>query len=125
MVTTFKDEIEDEGFKSMEASAEFTWKPVEFPESSKPIQDDRDPNPFSWHNFLLEYYRESVRDRLDYIRVVNVESGFYQELREKHHDNWETVELCREILWENVRLIDRLQEGIGNDRTEIKKLSRV
>ena len=126
MVTTFKDEIKYEGFKSMEASAEFIWQPVEFPESIEPARDDQDffcIRP--WQTFLKEYYEESINEKLGYIKSVNSENKLFQEIREKHHDNWEIVEMCREILFENVKLINRLQEGIENDRTEIKKLSRV
>lgn len=141
---------EDEGFKTMEASPEFKWKLAPMPEMDQKtdalwnqgvidflkssdwekyrlILPDRseaksDPNPFSWPKFLLEYYEESIRDRLELIQFVNTESGFYQGLRENHPNDREVVETCREILFENAKLVSRLQGGIENDRAEIKKL---
>lgn len=74
---------------------------------------------------LKKYYEESIEDGLGYIQSVNSENKVFQRIRETHQDDWQVVELCREILFENSKLINHLKEGIENDRQEIKKLSRV
>jgi hypothetical protein len=153
MVIGYRQHTE-ENFKTTEASSELKWKLAPMPEMDQETDDlwkegmivflngnywkeykrsffreDQEgqysPRDHSWPTFLKEYYEEGIAERLDYIQVASSETKLFQEIREKHHDNWEIVEMCREILFENVKLINRLQEGIENDRTEIKKLSRV
>jgi hypothetical protein len=72
---------------------------------------------------LKELYEDWIYEDLDHIKFIHTENKVFQRIREKHQDEWETVDLCREILFENVKLIDFLKEGIENDRQSIKKLS--
>jgi hypothetical protein len=109
-----------------EVEGEVLWKVVEFPESIEPAQDDQGSEEKKiFGNILKEYYEASIEERLEYIKFIGAENKTFQELRENHQDDWEIVELCREILFKNAKLINFLQEGIGNDRKEIRKLSRV
>jgi hypothetical protein len=114
MVTKDKDEIEDEGL----------WKVVEFPEPIEPAQDDQGSEEKKiFGNILKEYYEASIEDGLDYIKFLNSENKVFQELRENHQDNWEVVELCRETLFDNAKLIKFLTGRIEDDGEKIKKLS--
>ncbi len=72
---------------------------------------------------LKEFYEYSIAERLDHIRFIGSENKVFQGIREQNQDNWQIVELCREILFENVKSVEYYMEGIENDRAEIKKLS--
>ena len=71
---------------------------------------------------VKEIYEESTRERLDYIRKINSENKIYQALRERNPENAVIRLVCQEILYENVRMIDYLAEGIEYDRAKIKEL---
>lgn len=114
MVTKDKEEIEDE----------FFWKVVEFPEPIEPAQDDQGSEKKKiFGNILKELYEEWVEDGLNYIKFLNSENKVFQELRENHQDTWGIVELCREALFDNAKLIKFLMGRIEDDRAKIKKLS--
>lgn len=72
---------------------------------------------------LKELYEDWIWEDLDYIRFVHSENKVFQRIREANQGDWETVELCREILFDNAKLIDSLKEGIENDKRSIKELS--
>jgi hypothetical protein len=74
-------------------------------------------------NFLLrELYEDWIREDLDYIKFLNSGNKVFQELRERHQENWEIVELCREALFDNAKQIAFLSRRIEDERTKIKKL---
>ena len=71
---------------------------------------------------LKELYEESIQDGLEYISFVGEENKVFQRIREKNQEDWQIVELCREILFENARSATRLRENIENERRKIKEL---
>lgn len=111
--------------KGNEMEGEVLWKVVEFPEPPAEADQGSEEEKKSFPKILKEYYESSIGERLEYIKFIGAENKVYQELRENHHDEWEVIELCRKILFDNAKLINFLQEGIENDRAEIKKFSRV
>ncbi len=74
-------------------------------------------------DFLKNFYEDSISERLDHIRFISSENKVLQGIREQNQDEWQIVELSREILFENAKHIEYLRKGIGNDREAIKKLS--
>ncbi len=72
---------------------------------------------------LKDFYEYSIAERLDHILFISSENKVFQGIREQNQDNWQIVELCREIIFENVKAIEYYMEGIENDRNEIKKLN--
>jgi hypothetical protein len=74
---------------------------------------------------LKEFYEESIKDDLEYIRFIGEESKVLQRIRESYQDNWKIVELCREILFENAKFARKLREGIEDDQRTIKELERL
>ena len=72
---------------------------------------------------LRELYESWVWQDLDYIKFLNSENKTFQELRENHSDEWQIVELCREALFDNAKLIKFLKARIEDVGAEIKKLS--
>jgi len=68
------------------------------------------------------YYEDSINEMLDHIQFINVENKTLQVIREANQGNWKIVELCREIIFENVRSVEFYFKGIENDREAIKKL---
>lgn len=77
------------------------------------------------YNVMAEYYESSMEEGLDYIKFINSENKVFQGIRETHQDDLEIIELIREILFENVKLIEFLRGKIENDRRENKELSRL
>jgi len=71
---------------------------------------------------LKEYYESGIEDSLDYMKFIGEENKIFQRIRENFSHNWKIVELCRESLFDNVKRIQSLREGIENDREAIKKL---
>lgn len=76
-------------------------------------------------NVMAEYYESSMEEGLDYIKFINSENKVFQGIRETYQDNLEIVELIREILFENVKLMGFLKGKIENDRRENKEFSRI
>lgn len=76
-------------------------------------------------SFLKDLYEEWVREDLDYIKFLNSENKIFQRTREKHQDNWEIVELCREALFDNAKLIKFLMGRIEDVRTRVKELGQI
>jgi flagellar biosynthesis chaperone FliJ len=76
-------------------------------------------NPGSVLKELLEY---SVEEDLNYMRFISLENKTIQRIREEHQKELETVELCREILFDNAKLMNFLKERIENDRRRIKEI---
>ncbi len=72
---------------------------------------------------VKEYYEASVFERLDFIRYLHTENKVFQRIRETFHGNWKIVELCREALFNNAKLSNRLKQGIEDDRKSIEELS--
>lgn len=73
---------------------------------------------------LRELYEDWIREDLDYIRFLNSENKVFQETREKHSEDSEIVELCREALFDNAKLIKFLGERVEDARAEIKAIIR-
>ena len=73
-------------------------------------------------NFLKEYYEWSIQDDLDFIKFLHSNVKVFQVIREKNQSNWKIVELCREILFDNAKWVQRLMERIEYARETIKKL---
>jgi hypothetical protein len=72
---------------------------------------------------LKELYDDWIYEDMDHIKFIHTENKVFQRIRENNQDDWEMVELCREILFENEKLVDFLKKGIEDDRESIKKLS--
>lgn len=71
---------------------------------------------------LRDLYESWIWQDFDYIKYLNSENKIFQEIREKHSDNWEVVELCRESLFENAKLIKLLMQEIEGAREKIKAI---
>ena len=71
---------------------------------------------------LKELYESFIEEHLDWIKLKNNENKVLQRIREKNQSNWKIVESCREIMFENARMIDILRRDIENDRRQIKEL---
>lgn len=71
---------------------------------------------------MIELYEAIVQENLEWIRQKNQANKLFQSIREKHPDEWEIVELCREALWDNTREIIQLTNEIEYARSEIKRL---
>jgi len=80
------------------------------------MQEQRNQNPGELS--LKEFYEESIEERLDYIRFINSENKVFQEIRENHPQDWEIVELCRELIFNNIRAVNYYLRGIENDRSK-------
>ena len=74
---------------------------------------------------LRDLYEDWIGQDLDYIKFLHSETKVFQELREKHQDNWEIVELCREALFDNSRLIKNLTKEADDVREKIRRLGKV
>lgn len=71
---------------------------------------------------LRQLFEEWIEEDLEYIRFLHTENKVFQGLREKHQGEWEVVELCREALFDNAKLIENLKKRTEDVRAEIKKL---
>lgn len=71
---------------------------------------------------IKEYYEWSIEERQRYIIFVGEENKVFQRIRENNQNDWKILELCKELLFENARLIQFYTEGIENDRKAIKEL---
>jgi hypothetical protein len=71
---------------------------------------------------LKDLYNEWIEDDLDHIRFIHSENKVFQEIRENHQDNWKIVELCREALFDNAKLIKFLRKEIEDVRAKIKAI---
>jgi len=80
-------------------------------------------SPENGENVLKELYEDWIWEDLDYIKFINSENKVLQRIRENYQDQWEIVELCREALFENSKLITYLKERIEDVTTTTKKLS--
>lgn len=87
--------------------------------------DARDAQSHPGDLALRELYEDWIREDLDYIKFLNSVNKTFQELRENHQGNWEVVELCREALFDNAKLINLLKERIEDARGKIKELGSV
>jgi hypothetical protein len=74
------------------------------------------------NNPLKEYYEWSIKNYLEDIRFKSEENKIFQRIRENHGGNWKIVELCRELMFDNVKFSQYLMKGIENDRRAIKEL---
>ena len=74
---------------------------------------------------LKDLYEDWIDDDLAEIKELNAENKVYQELREQRQDDWEIVEISREILFLHGQFIKRLKERIDDTKTAIQKLSRI
>ena len=74
-------------------------------------------------DFMKDFYEYSIAERLDHIRFIGSENKILQGIRETKQDSWQIVELCREILFENVKAVEYYRKGIENDGQAIKKPS--
>lgn len=72
---------------------------------------------------LKGYYEFSIEERLSFIRSLATENGVFLGIRENHHSDWKIEQVCREILFDNSKLLKRLKESVDDDRAEIKKLN--
>ena len=86
------------------------------------VEDDSEE---SQPNAMEEYYESGIKDSLDDLKFIGEENKVFQGIREKHQDNWKIVELCRELLFENAWLSDRIRKGIENDRKKLKEFNRL
>lgn len=75
------------------------------------------------NNSFKDFYVESISADMDYIKFIHSENKIFQRIREKNQGNWEINELCREILFDNVKLLNFLKNRIENAKEDIKKLS--
>jgi len=71
---------------------------------------------------LKDLYEDWIEDDLAEIKELNAENKLYQELREQRQDDWEIVEISREILFIHAQIIKRLKERIDDTKAEIQKL---
>jgi len=76
-------------------------------------------------NGMSELYQEWIKEDYKYIDFIKLENKVFQEIREKYQDDLELVELCREQLFDNFKLIKSLSERIIYGKDEIEKLSRI
>ena len=71
---------------------------------------------------LKELYEEWVDDDMDHIKFIHTENKVFQRIRENNQDDWEAVELCRESLFDNAKLITFLKERIEDVRSRCKEI---
>ena len=71
---------------------------------------------------IKEFYEDWIEDDFIEIKELNLENKFYQELREQHQNDWEMVEISREILFLHARIIKGLKERIDDTKERIKGL---
>ncbi len=74
---------------------------------------------------LKDYYQSGIADSMDYMRFVGEENKVFQGLREDWQHNQNIVDLCREALFENAKLIKNIRHRIENDREAIKAIGRI
>jgi hypothetical protein len=79
----------------------------------------------TWDQLLRGLYEEWINIDLDEIKSIHGENKDFQRIRERCHENWKTVEMCRELLFENVKLIKFLSERIQDVRGKIKELRSI
>ncbi len=77
----------------------------------------------TFKDLLIEYYQLSIYENIDWIKFINSEKKVLQRIRENNHDKGKIVELCREIMFDNVKFIEGCHKEINYDRNEIKKLN--
>jgi hypothetical protein len=83
-----------------------------------------------WKDILKEFYEESIRDDLSFIRFIGEENNVLQRIREFHQNSLEEesiqiVLLCREVLFENAKFSKKLREGVEDDQRKIRELRQV
>lgn len=71
---------------------------------------------------LKNLYEDWIEDDLIEIKELNAENKVYQELREQRQDDWEIVEMSREILFIHAQIVKRLKERIDDTKERIKVL---
>ena len=76
-------------------------------------------------NQVIELYQQWIENDLKEIRELNKENKLYQEFRERYQNDWETVEMSREILFIHARIVKRLKERIDDTNQAIKEFSRI
>ena len=74
------------------------------------------------NDFIKEMHEESIKDELEYIRFIGEENKVLQRIRESHQGEWQIVELCREIMFDNAKEVNSILGEIENDRSKIKEL---
>jgi hypothetical protein len=72
--------------------------------------------------FLRSYYQGSIKDDLEGIQFYQRELSEFTRIRETHQEDWQIVELCREILWEITRQIKYLHERIEDARRALRAI---
>jgi hypothetical protein len=77
------------------------------------------------NNILKEFYEETEKDNLDQIRYLQSDIGEMNCLREQYSGDWEVVELCRSIIFENAHLIESLRKEIELARTASKGFKKL
>lgn len=71
---------------------------------------------------LKELYESWIDDDLASMRFISIENKVFQRIRENYQDDWETIELCRELIWYNFNQISFLKERIEDVTNKLKKL---
>jgi hypothetical protein len=71
---------------------------------------------------LKEMYEESIQDNIDHMRLISESNKTFQQIREGSKE-WQIIEKCREILFDNARDISLTLKEIEDDKRKIKELS--
>lgn len=71
---------------------------------------------------LKAIYEEFIKDDLSTMRFIGIENKVFQRVRENNQDDWELLEICRELMWYNVKQLDFLKERIEDVTNKLKKL---
>jgi hypothetical protein len=69
-------------------------------------------------------YKWMIDDNTSAIQQIHHENGFLQRIRERS-DRWETVEICREIMFINGQTIQKIMREIEYDRGKVEEFSRI
>ena len=71
---------------------------------------------------LKELYESWIDDDLADMRFIGIENKVFQRIRENYQDDWETIELCRKLIWYNFNQMSFLKERIEDVTNKLKKL---
>ena len=92
-------------------------KPFHYPNKNlefEPVPATEDNN--------LSLYEGFIQSDLEEIKQINLDNKVFQEIREKSTGDPELIMMCREILFLNAQIIERLTERIDDARATIKGL---
>jgi ERCC4-related helicase len=73
-------------------------------------------------SLLKEFYRERARDNLAHLQYLSRDIGEMNRVREAVAGDWESEELTRAIIFDEIQTMEYLREEIESDRKALRNL---